>query len=524
MRCVEIIPGVYEEWGNRMLASFQVVQQANFSCLSLPYGTCTLRMDNKDRRFEPRNKNGVFQSIQERQRIDVRIGVRLPEGEESYVNTGVFYQAGGGWRTGDNGLTLQWDLVDIVGLIAGREFIVPEVLPTTLGGWIAALVGQLGANFADCWRVDPDYAGLAVTAGTEDVTGRSCGDILRWVCMATGTWPRADSETGDLTVEPYWHEGNKVTLDNLTAYPVMKANEELAAIIFTLNDTARTKVVVSGNSTSANQTVSVVNPFLTTREQALTAARLILATYGGNKLELTGRGDPAGEIGDVDTVWLNESTATTARRQKQVFRIQNGVLQNCQSVLLQADGAFLFEQRVVLTQSGSWTAPAGVTQLRYILVGPGEDGGDGEDGTYRRAGEDGADGLGGKVLAGTMGVNEGQVFRVSILDTGTEFGSLSSAEGSRYPYGYTDIASGDSFGRSGVKKPQDGSGDGGRGGSGGAKGNKHEELVYENTPVGNLPAGYREVIDNKPGKGKAGSKGALGCVVLWYDREEADSV
>lgn len=515
MRCVEIIPGVYEEWDAGMLAYFQVVQQASFSCLSLPYGTCTLRMDNKDRRFEPRNKQGVFQSIQERQRIDVRIGVRLDDGTDEYVKVGLFYQAGGGWRTSDNGLTLQWDLVDIVGLIAGREFIVPDVLPTTLAGWVAALVAQLGTNFATAWQVDPDYADTALTAATEDVEGKTCGDILRWVCMATGTWPRADSETGDLTVEPYWYEGNKLTLDNLTAYPVMKANDELAALIFTLNDEDGTKVVVSGNSTSADQTISVNNPFITTQEQALTAARLILATYGGNKLETTGRGDPSSEIGDVDTVWLNESTATTARRQKQILRIQNGILQNCQSVLLQADGAFLFENRVVLTGDGSWTAPSGVTSLRYILVGPGEDGGDGEDGSWSKAGDAGEDGDGGKVLAGTLFINDGQTFVVSITDTGTRFGSLSSEDGVRFAQGYTDIASGESYGRSGVKAPLAGSGDGGAGGKGGAKGNRHRETDE---------TGSHWVVDNKRGAGKAGSQGALGCVVLYYDKEEASSV
>ena len=51
-------------------------------------------------------------------------------------------------------------------------------------------------------------------------------------------------------------------------------------------------------------------------------------------IETTGRGDPAGEIGDVDTIWLDESQATTARRMMQNFQIQGGVLQGCQSKLL----------------------------------------------------------------------------------------------------------------------------------------------------------------------------------------------
>ena len=108
---------------------------------------------------------------------------------------------------------MQWYLVDIIGLLADREFIPPSTLPTTLGGWLSALTGQLGVNFKDCWHADPNFTALPVTVRTaEDIRGKKCGDLVRWVCMATGTWPRADSATGYLTAEPLWSEGNKLTL------------------------------------------------------------------------------------------------------------------------------------------------------------------------------------------------------------------------------------------------------------------------------------------------------------------------
>src|SRR5699024_12301198 len=50
---------------------------------------------------------------------------------------------------------LEWSLVDIVGLIADREYIPPATLPATLGGWVASIVAQLGTNFAQRYRVDP---------------------------------------------------------------------------------------------------------------------------------------------------------------------------------------------------------------------------------------------------------------------------------------------------------------------------------------------------------------------------------
>lgn len=518
MRVVEIVPGVYEGWDGGMIAEFNVKQQGNIAATALPYGTCTLKIDNLSRRFEPRSKNGIFQSIEERQGIDVSLGVRLADGTDEYKRLGIFYQYSGGWKTGDNGLTMQWNLVDIIGLLANREFLAPSTLPTTLGGWIGALAAQLGVNFQDRWHVDPNYTALPVTVRTaDDLQGKSCGDILRWVCQATGTWPRADASTGDLTAEPLWSEGNRVTLDNLNSYPTMKANGDVAALIFTLNDGADTKYIVSGNATSSSETVSIDNPFIKTQAQALAAARLILSTYGGNVLDLTGRGDPSSEIGDVETVWLDESQATTARLTMQTFQFSNGVMQGCQSQLLQADGSFLYQGREVITTPGTWKAPAGKKSLRIILVGKGGDGTRGQNGTWDAAGADGVDGLGGLVWAGTININEGQEFPVAFGED-TTFGAYSSANGKRYENGYTDIASGDSFARTGVAKPRPGSGDGGAGGKGGEQGRRHKETQYH--PDGS-PAGSRWVIDAEPGTGTSGAAGANGCVVVYWDKEDA---
>lgn len=514
MRVVEIVPGVYEAWDGGMIAEFNVKQQGNIAATALPYGTCTLKIDNLSRRFEPRSKNGLFQSIEERQGIDVSLGVRLADGTDEYKRLGIFYQFSGGWKTGDNGLTMQWNLVDIIGLLANREFLAPATLPTTLGGWIGALAAQLGVNFKDRWHVDPDFTALPVTVRTaEDVQGKKCGDILRWVCQATGTWPRADASTGDLTAEPLWSEGNKVILDNLNGYPVMKANGDVAALIFTLNDGAGTKYIVSGNATSSSETVSIDNPFIKTEAQALAAARLILSTYGGNVLDLTGRGDPSSEIGDVETVWLDESQATTARLTMQTFQFSGGVMQGCQSQLLQADGSFLYQGREIITTPGTWKAPAGKKSLRVILVGKGGDGTRGQDGTWDAAGADGVDGLGGLVWAGTININDGQEFPVTFGEN-TTFGAYSSANGKRYDNGYTDVASGDSFARTGVAKPRPGTGDGGAGGKGGEQGQR-QKITWEDE--GGFSHSYWKIY-SYPGVGADGAMGASGCAVVYYSK------
>lgn len=539
-RFMEIIPGVYEEWTDKMLASFDATLQGNFSCLTLPYGTVNLSINNKSRRFEPRSKNGIFQSIEERQGMEIYIGVRLPDRTVEYKKLGVFYQSGDGWKTGDNSLSMAWSLVDIIGLVADRTFLPPDTLPTTLDGWIAAVVGQLGDNFSGRYHVDPDYASLSVTANSvEDVTGKKCGDILRWACMATGTWPRADAETGYLTAEPLWNQGNKVLLRNLVNYPTMKANESLAALIFQLSD--GTEQVISGNSTSSEKTVTVQNPFIHTAAQALEAARLILSCYGGNVIETTGRGDPSSEIGDVDTIWLDESQATTARRMSQTFTMQGGVLQGCVSKLLQADGSYLYTEFAVITQSGTWKAPAGVTQLRVVIGAGGQGGGKGWDGYISLSGnlgnqmaagegDPGVDGIGGKVWYGVISINPEQEFTVHLgaggapgttpgqagaMGEDTTFGVYSSANGKIYENGYTDIANGQSFARTGVAVPLPGTGDGGKGGEGGEAVIgyiKWVERKYGGSEKAEL------VVIQEGGPGQPGKPGATGFVMVTWDK------
>lgn len=549
VRILEMLTGLYERWGNRMLAQFEVTQQGEFSCLSLPYGSVRLVMDNKSRRFEPRRKDSIFQSIEERQSVEVYIGVRLPDGNTERVMLGKYYMAEDGWKTSDNSLTMEWRLVDIIGLVCNRTFVVPAVLPTTLGGWLEAIVSQLGDAFANRWHADPDYVNKPVLANNrEAVTGKKCGDILRWACQATGTWPRARAEDGRLTAEPLWNQGNKLTLDNLVSYPRMTANQSIAALIFELalpdlpegeEDTREHTYVVSGNATSSETTVTIKNPFIHSREQAIAAARLMLAQYGGNVIETTGRGDPSSEIGDVDTVWMDESNAATGRRMSQSFQIQNGVLQSCPSKLLQADGSYLFSKSVLITQSGPWTGPAGVSLLRVVIGQGGHGGAHGKPGTQgdtinpetrrpyeAKYGEKGADGSGGKVWFGTININPGETIQVRIGAGGgqgqeggeTTFGTYSSAAGQLYPNGYTDISNGKTYARTGVPVPLAGSGDGGKGGDGGEPGTGW--WYHISADKWGQPEIWRYNFEAPPGPGYPGTPGGSGFVLVSWDKPE----
>lgn len=517
MRIVDFVIGFYEIWSGDMISSLSIKHQGDPSNTSLPYGTCSMVIDNHSRRFEPRRKNNLFQSIEERQSIDVQLGLQMKDKTE-FKSTGLFYQYSEGWTTSDNGITMTWDLVDIIGLLSSRTYILPKELPTTLDGWIKSIMLQLGENFGERYTIEEGYGDFELTTTPDEIQSATCGDMILNVCMASGTWAHADAMTGNLSVEAVKYEGNKLTLDNMEAYPTMQANKDVAFIQFTLHDEANSQLIISGNVLASDVTQTVNNPFIKTEAQAFTAARMILSNFGGNALSITGRGDFSSEVGDMDTVWIDESSAVAARRTEQTFEMSDGVLRGCKTTLIQASGALITKNRAIFTSNGSWTAPAGVSVISIVLVGHGGDGSNGDSGGWDEAGWDGTNGKGGKVYTRTMNITEQQKFSVAIGDNVT-FGSYSSADGKVYDYGYTDANTGDTYGRTGVQNPITGTGDGGAGGKGGTAGKKHDVKVGVDEwgwPI------TKTVIDVRPGKGTPGVKGVSGCAIVYWDKPDEE--
>lgn len=339
-RVVEIVPGTYEQWGGETISAIDVVQETAFSCMTVPYGVCDLSVHNNGKRFNPYNKSGLFSSIEERQGIDIFMGVELPNQETEFLPLGVFYQQNGGWETDAYGLTIHFRLVDIIGLITQRDFLVPETLPTTLAGWIAAIVAHLGANFANRYIVDEAVANLELTATAESLENLTCGDVLRYVCMASGAFFRADALTGYLRIEPLPDSGGiEIDLRNMYSYPENEANDDVAQIEFRLFDHNSTEYIVPGNNATADRTIGIRNPFIATTAQADAVAEHILRFYGGTKFTIKGRGDMRCELGDVDTFATGFGDVAAGRRYKQQFKITNGVMTTAPSYLLSEEEA-----------------------------------------------------------------------------------------------------------------------------------------------------------------------------------------
>ena len=197
--------------------------------------------------------------------------------------------------------------------------------------------------------------------------------------------------------------------------------------------------------------------------------------------------------GDVVRV-VNPHTKETesAFLKKQDINISNLLLANSDFIVdFTPSGAVTgYKNRVLITEGTSWTVPAGVTEIRAILIGGGSGGDGGENGEpgtkggkfpnlgraltdndsiyfyaqYNgdggKGGKGGQPGDPGKVLdTGPLSVTPGETLPLSIGSGGTggdagqsgnpggntTFAGLSSANGQVMPLGYVDILTGDRF-------------------------------------------------------------------------------
>lgn len=330
--------------------------------------------------------------------------------------------------------------------------------------------------------LDPVSA-VAVTehqyiAGTEDVT------------LFEGTAQQGDVIEFDEPAHTLAAEGFAI-LESGANYAVLSAGTgKLTGKSYVHNRRVVTRTVTEG---AAKNVEEIADATLVSLVNSSAVAQRMAAYYACRE-QLTVDVNPAAEhAGHVVSLWnewdKQQTLACIASRETKI----SGLLKSRTSALVgflppQPETTEYYDERVILTGSGEWTVPEGVTSLRVVLVEHGADGLDGSSGasggsvslivtdteakpggTWSRqpgaggaGGAGGEGGLGGRILSADLDVFSGTVFAYS-ADTATTFGTLSAQNGSRSDAGFTDPVTGDVFG----KKGDDGSagGDGGGGGS-----------------------------------------------------------
>lgn len=329
--------------------------------------------------------------------------------------------------------------------------------------------------------LDPVSA-VAVTehqyiAGTEDVT------------LFEGTAQQGDVIEFDEPAHTLTAEGFTV-LESGANYAVLSAGTgKLTGKSYVHNRRVITRTVTEG---AAENVEEIADATLVSLVNSSAVAQRMAAYYACRE-QLTVDVNPAAEhAGHVVSLWnewdKQQTLACIASRETKI----SGLLKSRTSALVgflppQPESSEYFDERVLLTGSGTWTVPEGVTTYTKVLIGGGQGGkhgGKGEDGKQRTAswsegmytrynwsgylpgaiskgGVGGEGGVGGKVLVETVNdATPGESIAYSCgaagagattdgaegeNGTATTMGGSSSDSGSSSNIGYTDPVTGEVF-------------------------------------------------------------------------------
>ena len=329
--------------------------------------------------------------------------------------------------------------------------------------------------------LDPVSA-VAVTehqyiAGTEDVT------------LFEGTAQQGDVIEFDEPAHTLAAEGFTV-LESGANYAVLSAGTgKLTGKSYVHNRRVVTRTVTEG---AAENVEEIADATLVSLVNSSAVAQRMAAYYACRE-QLTVDVNPAAEhAGHVVSLWnewdKQQTLACIASRETKI----SGLLKSRTSALVgflppQPESSEYFDERVLLTGSGTWTVPEGVTTYTKVLIGGGQGGkhgGKGEDGKQRTAswsegmytrynwsgylpgaiskgGVGGEGGVGGKVLVETVNdATPGESIAYSCgaagagattdgaegeNGTATTMGGSSSDSGSSSNIGYTDPVTGEVF-------------------------------------------------------------------------------
>jgi hypothetical protein len=93
VRLVEVIFGIIYTYGRgyQNLAATEIIYETSLISKTLPSGQLSVTINNKDRKYNMVNADGIFRYLQRGQKLKVEMGIGKDYGELEYVNAGTYY-------------------------------------------------------------------------------------------------------------------------------------------------------------------------------------------------------------------------------------------------------------------------------------------------------------------------------------------------------------------------------------------------------------------------------------------------
>ena len=384
-----------------------------------------------------------------------------------------------------------------------------------------AIGAALGTDEDGVMRVEKLWDGVSCAITADQINEDSCSTVYETPVSAVEVtehqWVQNQDET--TLFEGTAEEGTLVTFDDpahdLTAegFTITEQGDNYAVLSAgsgTLTGkgyTHLTRIVRRTVTEGAEENVvAITDATLVSLTNSVDVANRMADYYSHREtiqVDVEPGAEHAGSVVQIYHPWDKKMVQACVESRETVI---SGILNSQTRALVgfapqQPDTAEYFDERVLLTGSGTWTVPEGVSEIRAVLIGGGYDGAPGSDGgisyygtrddkdtskTIRitvqstnsisinasarggskgEGGTGGTGGAGGKILSLSLNVQPGHQFDFSAGAANggdSAFGEYSSASGEQSSAGYYDIVGKKFYARSGV--------DGANGGDGGSPG------------------------------------------------------
>lgn len=273
------------------LTSFMHEREGDLSSGFLSKNDIKFSVDNTTGVWNPDNPQGSVKYLAERQKLQVRYGMRVGD-EIEWIEAGTFYLSE--WDTPSNGGEASFVARDIF------EYLLNEPFPEGVTGTLESLVDRA----FDIANVPSDFvyytsAAMATNSATSGAD-QTAAQVVQMCANAAESVIYQD-RLGRLHMTPLVKENSGVTVPRRLAvtHPEVKLSKPLRSITVSYGENA--SYVLNVAETGENQTID--NPFITTEQQARRVAEVARDALITRKT-VSGefRADPRLDIFDIVTV------------------------------------------------------------------------------------------------------------------------------------------------------------------------------------------------------------------------------
>lgn len=329
IRFLETDFGLIQRFDEDQIADCEIRYKVDFAAASLPFGECSLTLDNSDRRWNLLNPSGIYQYMEEGQKITVWMPVN---GEDVFMGAFSFRSV----EARDGALTAKMTAADVIASLDATEYNGGRCAAASLSDAVSEVLDRTSI---ECIYDDGVGDVSVMMSIPQNTTRREAVRLLAQAAMACVyvdrignlRFCRPAAETGNILIPTVTSDGYylqttdkyvlaiddtpELTPNELYSYDGITISEPVGLVRLVVNDEyADTEITYTVGAGGREMTVR--NPCVAS-ENGDAAAAWLLSKYARRKqYNVKNRCDPALELLDTvriyDAYGQNDASKITA--------------------------------------------------------------------------------------------------------------------------------------------------------------------------------------------------------------------